>query len=349
MMTNVNYDLSSYFSASQQNVAADEIQFRASYVGDCYATRLSLTMHESLFGIINHIMTAMKNEKQEPKVVCHDFHSFSIRCAYALVTTDEGSHKHSDLWTPYDRSLNINLYGDERIIKSIVEHIKANIRESTLPLVTWEFLAGDDRRSESIAISKPKPIFNEFYPWIGDVFTYFDDYLKSDSSILVLLGETGTAKTSFIRSLIWHGGLNTMFTYEEELLGSDSLFVDFIADEDMGLLVIEDADLMLTNREHDGNKVMSKFLNVSDGLADIGKKKIVFTANITDLAKIDNALLRPGRCFGCQVFRRLTYQEACAAANVANIPLPEVGKTYTLAELFAGRQPIIPKSIGFVG
>jgi hypothetical protein len=126
-----------------------------------------------------------------------------------------------------------------------------------------------------------------------------------------------------------------MFTYEDELLKTDVMFVDFIAGKS-DLLVVEDADLFLRSREHDGNRTMAKFLNISNGLASNGqRKKIIFTANLTDSSQIDSALLRAGRCFDCLMFRRLTLEEACAAAAVAGLPPPTRLPDYTLAELFA--------------
>ena len=181
---------------------------------------------------------------------------------------------------------------------------------------------------------------------------YFRRYLASQMTILVLLGEAGTAKTSFIRSMIWRHSLNTMFTYDEGLLTSDAMFAEFIVG-DMNLLIIEDADVFLKSRQHDGNRVMSKFLNIGDGLASNHRKKIIFTANIVDPAQIDSALIRPGRTFDCLSFRRLTHGEALAAAKVIGTVLPSEQREYSLAELFAiaNGEPLIPtprQKLGFV-
>jgi hypothetical protein len=340
------YEFASYYSLSQQNVAEDLLKFRSGFIGHCFATQLKITVKQWFNDLIDVIMMVFPGTEHKPK--CYDSRTATIANAGLMIVIEDHHDHHNDLWKVYDRSVTLHCNGGRDLISGFIQDIKAAVPHNLVPSVTWEFMSGDDRESQDIQIQPAKPIYPEYCPWIGDVYAYFDRYLASESSILVLLGETGTMKTSFIRSLIWYAQMNTMFTYEENLLGSDSLFVDFIVDDRTDLLVIEDADLLLTDREHDGNKVMSKFLNVSDGLANIGRKKIIFTANITDSGKIDPAMLRPGRCFDCQVFRRLNYAEACAAASVAGLPQPKIAQTYTLAELFAqDHRSYATKTLGF--
>ena len=78
----------------------------------------------------------------------------------------------------------------------------------------------------------------------------------------------------------------------------------------------------------------ARFLNVSDGLIKFPAKKVIFTTNLDDFKKVDEALLRPGRCYGMIRCRALTYEEAGAAAKVAGLKLPEKTRDYTIAELF---------------
>ncbi len=226
-------------------------------------------------------------------------------------------------------------YGALSLVSKVVKLLEENIKKNPVPSITWVHAQKGERVRRSITPAKAKPVRDSFYPWIGDVNAYYDRYMTSESVVLVLLGLPGTAKTSFIRNLIWRDGLSTMFTYDTELLESDGLFADFITGND-NLLVVEDADTMLTDRDHGGNKIMSKFLNISDGLAASEKrKKIIFTANIVEPSRIDSALLRPGRCFDCQVFRKLTAEEAIVAASAADLEFSPEGRHYSLAEMFA--------------
>lgn len=350
MQSNINFDLS-YFDIADQVLFDKLIQFLKSYEDDCVGTQLHFHVHSSFSQLIESICAAYRAAKQSPRVICYDARTAAVISDQAFVAVNDENDRNFDLWTTYDRSIVVNGYGDNDVLSHIGIYLRLHIQETKMPTLRWEFLAGNERHSQNIKIKPAKPIYPEFYPWIGDVYSYFDRYLNSESSILVLLGETGTAKTSFIRNMIWHASLNAMLTYEEELLSADSLFVDFMVDDDIDLLVIEDADMFLTSREHDGNRIMSKFLNVSDGLAAINNKKMIFTANITEPARIDNALLRAGRCFDCQMFRRLSYAETCAAAGVAGIKPPPKVQSYTLAEMFAhSRQEhsfIIQTKFGF--
>ena len=143
-------------------------------------------------------------------------------------------------------------------------------------------------------MEKPKPKFDEFYPFIEEgVDAYQARYLADDASLLFLMGPPGTGKTSFIRHMIYKHKLASIITYEEGLLEFDCMFVDFLTGSS-NMLIIEDADTMLQSREGYGNKQISRFLNVSDGLIKFRGKKVVFTTNINDFSTIDQALVRPG-------------------------------------------------------
>jgi hypothetical protein len=320
---------------------------------DCYVFDFFRSVQEGFFELIKKVRLSLKGQGIATVVTCFGPRTAIIATnGETFITLHDADYSNTNPWNVLDRGISIKGYGDYEIITQLHTYLDESIKESLIPSVVWEYMVGNDRKNQSIRIARAKPIFSEFYPWIGcGVHEYFDRYLASESSILVLLGEAGTAKTSFIRSMIWHAGLKTMFTYDEKLLVSDSMFVDFITGTSE-LLVVEDADLFLTDREHGANKVMSKFLNISDGLAaGKRKKKIIFTANILEPTRIDSALLRPGRCYECLPFRRLTYTEACAAAAAGAIPAPKEDRYYTLAELFslAKNEPtsVTPEKVGF--
>ncbi len=99
-------------------------------------------------------------------------------------------------------------------------------------------------------------------------------------------------------------------------------------------MIIEDADNILSSRERDGNHLMSRFLNVSDGLIKLPNRKLIFTTNIVNPENIDPAILRPGRCFALIQTSELTLVEAQAAARVGGLPIPTEQRRYSLAEIF---------------
>jgi ATP-dependent 26S proteasome regulatory subunit len=105
----------------------------------------------------------------------------------------------------------------------------------------------------------------------------------------------------------------------------------------------------LAKRE-DGNTMMHRFLNVSDGLISAQDKKMVFSTNLPSVKDIDSALLRPGRCFDVVEFRPLTRKEALLITEELGLSLPD-GAEFTLAELFnvqpSGAAKSLGKKIGF--
>jgi SpoVK/Ycf46/Vps4 family AAA+-type ATPase len=192
-------------------------------------------------------------------------------------------------------------------------------------------------------LAEPQPVYDEFYPWIeGGIDVYFKEYLESPASVLFMLGPPGTGKTSLIRHFIAISGMNAMVTYEDALLSTDSMFVEFLTSGSDCVLVVEDADIMLSSRDHTGNALVARFLNVSEGLVKVAGKKVIFTTNLSDFNNVDEALVRPGRCFDAMSFRALSHSESKAASRVAGLPVPLAQEPHTLAQIFNQRQKSSP-------
>lgn len=172
------------------------------------------------------------------------------------------------------------------------------------------------------------------YPYIqGGCEDYFEKYLSSNESVLMLLGPPGTGKTRFIKGLMRYmakkndngtaifgdsfmskKAYSVMYSNSQETYEDDSFFIEFVRG-DCQLLILEDADFNLRARDL-GNTFMQKLLNASDGIINLRNKKIVITTNITNQQKTDSALLRPGRTFGVIESRYLTKNEAINLANI---------------------------------
>jgi ATP-dependent 26S proteasome regulatory subunit len=73
--------------------------------------------------------------------------------------------------------------------------------------------------------------------------------------------------------------------------------------------VIEDADHLLKARSN-GNVDLHRFLAVADGVVRAQGRKIIFTTNLPNIGDIDEALVRPGRCFATVRTRALDQREA---------------------------------------
>ena len=198
-------------------------------------------------------------------------------------------------------------------------------------LIEWVYNARGD--STSVPLNY-RPALSSAYPWLNKPMNeYIQDFLNSDANVLILIGQPGTGKTTFIKNMIHQAGGDAKVAYDEKVLSTDDFFAGFIED-DCRFLIMEDADAFLSSRQ-DGNSMMHKFLNVSDGLVSAADKKLVFSTNLPNIRDVDSALLREGRCFDVLQFRALTRDEAKKVYNEAGIDkdLPD-GTEFTLAELF---------------
>jgi energy-coupling factor transporter ATP-binding protein EcfA2 len=160
-------------------------------------------------------------------------------------------------------------------------------------------------------------ILDEAYPQLGaPVAQFIERYLSAPETVLILLGPPGMGKTRLVRAIL--GAMSrrkedsalVMYTADKNALEGDEIFVDFIT----GLhdaFVIEDADHLLQPRT-DGNKNLHRFLMIADGVVRAQSRKIIFTTNLPNIGSIDDALLRPGRCFASIQVRQLSRTEVDA-------------------------------------
>jgi SpoVK/Ycf46/Vps4 family AAA+-type ATPase len=135
-------------------------------------------------------------------------------------------------------------------------------------------------------------------------------------------------------------------TYDSNVLGADGPFAGFMGDRSASAFVIEDADTFLKSRA-EGNEMVSRFLNVGDGLIKLRDKKLIFSTNLPNLRDIDAALVRPGRCFDIVKFRKLTKAEALIICEKRGLKLYTDQAEYSLAEIFNPPVNNIETKFGF--
>lgn len=335
-MTNVNLTFDAHYE-DHVMPKHQALMFRQNFKSndDLYSATIELTIEDSVHSTLQIIKKIVNdlfpNMGARIETVCPEA-SFIRIDNHILVLV---SHSVNDIWAVEKTKLRVKVYG----VPETVRKFSVSLKEATIacksPVVEWHYMVQGCRNSTSIFLEDRPVIKKEFYPWFKeDPNSYIDRFMKSKSGLLILRGEPGTGKTSFIRNLLWHCDAKSMITYEEELFKSDDLFVEFLTDE-CDVLIMEDADALLESRIQTGNTSMTKFLNVSDGIINFPKKKLIISANTVDNSKIDEALLRPGRCFDAPIFRRLTYAETQAACEAASIACPPEQKEYSLAEMFS--------------
>lgn len=248
-------------------------------------------------------------------------------------------------------SVEVKIYGDDKYVTEKSEFLTSNFVVAPCHV---EWVYSSDGASVNIPMLGEKLPVSEMYPFLDgeSVEQYYDRFIESSASILLLIGPPGTGKTTFIRGLLHHAGENAMVTYDEKILDRDHIFARFI-EEDVSVMVIEDADNFLKSRS-DGNSMMHRFLNVGDGLITVKGKKMVFSTNLPSIKDIDPALVRPGRCFDILHFCNYNKEQAKALAERLDIPFREkesASDDYSLAEIFheqSNRRKAPERKMGFV-
>lgn len=134
----------------------------------------------------------------------------------------------------------------------------------------------------------------------------------NDKGIILLHGDPGTGKTSYIKLL-------TGLIKEKEILFippsmaemlSEPSIVPFLMDHKNSILIIEDAERVIADREGNGSPAgVSNLLNLTDGiLGDCLSIQIIATFNMKR-EKIDQALLRKGRLIAEHKFENLSVED----------------------------------------
>ena len=189
-------------------------------------------------------------------------------------------------------------------------------------LVEWTFLTAQGLQSAWIEEMATDELRDAAYPEIaGGVTAFIDRYLRSPETVLVLQGPPGTGKTRLIRAILGEMSrrkpegeeAEALYTGDMKALGTDELFVKFITGRH-DAFVVEDADHLLKPRA-DGNEDLHRFLTIADGVVRSQGRKIIFSTNLPNVGDLDEALIRPGRCFARVHVRNLTAPEAQALAE----------------------------------
>ena len=187
---------------------------------------------------------------------------------------------------------------------------------------------------------------------IKDMYKELLSFLNErESGLAVLHGEKGSGKTMMLRHLLTN--LDKQFILVTNTIAAhmaEPEFIAFMMENKDSIFILEDCEQILMSREENRfGGAISNILNMSDGLmSDIFNIKFICTFN-TDIKNIDEALLRPGRCF-------VNYEFKPLEANKASKLLESLGhkidkaRDMTLAEIYNYKEETViqkPKKIGF--
>ncbi len=191
-------------------------------------------------------------------------------------------------------------------------------RRIVAPRVTmdWHFCTGGGSLNNACFEEiVEEELHDEAYPVLGEpVRDFINRYLTANETVLVVLGPPGAGKTRLVRAILGElsrrkgDSAEIMYTCDKRALEGDEIFVNFITGSHE-VFVVEDADHILTPRAN-GNLDLHRFLAIADGVVRAQGRKIIFTTNLPNVGDLDEALLRPGRCFAAVHTRSLTPAEA---------------------------------------
>jgi len=225
------------------------------------------------------------------------------------------------------------------------------IREETFT-IDWHFTSSQAGLTSATfeELADPPPL-NEAYPTLREpVDRFIERYLAARETVLILQGPPGTGKTRFVRAVLAAisrrkgDSAKVLYTTDTRSLENDEIFVEFVTGGH-DAFVVEDADHILDARAN-GNLHLHRFLAVADGVVRAQGRKILFTTNLPNVSDIDDALLRPGRCFANVRLRALERPEveqllACVygsdAAQIGSVlaaALPAEVRSATLASIY---------------
>jgi hypothetical protein len=228
-------------------------------------------------------------------------------------------------------SVEVHIHGDRKTLASIGGAVRSEFEEV---LTHLEWVHSTDRSSVYIPLGRDRSPVDEMFPFLGEekLTAYYERFMESLASVLLLIGPPGTGKTSFIRGLMQHTQSSAVVTYDEAILSHDDVFAQFV-DGDQRMMIVEDADMFLRTRSG-GNASMHKFLNIGDGLVTMRNKKLIFSTNLPSAREIDPALIRPGRCFDVVSFDYLNNEQASTLAQKLGIELGKPRERWSIADVF---------------
>lgn len=149
---------------------------------------------------------------------------------------------------------------------------------------------------------------------------------NDDKGIVLLHGLPGTGKTTYLRYLVGKIKKRVLFI-PPDLAGqiANPDLMKLLIENPNSVLVIEDAENIVMQRQQGTDSAVSNLLNISDGLlSDFLNVQIICTFN-SNINVIDKALMRKGRLIANYEFGKLSPKKAQQLST-------HMGYNYTITE-----------------
>jgi hypothetical protein len=248
---------------------------------------------------------------------------------------------------PSDQETTINL-----LFEQCKKFIKVPKKTTDISLI---IARNGTLKTTEVFIKKPKIDFNIHYnEGFSSIHkTIVNQLNKKDTNGLYLFhGQPGTGKSTYIKYLIHQLKKKVIFISPKMAGELDNLnMTPFLLENRNSVLVIEDAEELITSREELRNSNLSMLLNLTDGL--LGESlgiQIIATFN-TDVKNIDKALLRKGRLSIIYEFKLLALDRTNALLKKLGNDI-EVEYPLSVADIFNfeisnNYEPKLKKAVGF--
>jgi hypothetical protein len=152
--------------------------------------------------------------------------------------------------------------------------------------------------------------YNDDFPPVHDIILKRLSK-RNDKGIVLLHGLPGTGKTTYLRYLI--GKIRKQMLFVPPNIAANMAnpdFINILINNPNSVLIVEDAENIIIDRNQSGSSAVSTLLNISDGLlSDCLNIQIICSFN-THISAVDTALLRKGRLIAKYEFKKLTTDKA---------------------------------------
>jgi len=304
--------------------------------------KLKEDIEQELFGTIVHRISRDDFNVQE-QLEIFSLHHFFLESGIMIYVHEENAMLY---FTEQNRARATLLFTAFKKYK-----IKRN-KTTEICLITTSSLA---LATQSISIKKPKINLNLNYN--DDFGTIHKSVIKNinkpnTNGLYLFHGDPGTGKSTYIKYLIHRINKKVIFL-STKMAGQldNAAMTPLLLQNRNAIIIIEDAEELITSRDDFRNSNLSMLLNLTDGL--LGESlgiQIIATFN-TDLKNIDKALLRKGRLSTIYEFKLLTLDKTNALLKKLGHNI-QIEQTLSVADIFnfevdSNYEPKLKKAVGF--